>query len=523
MKGISQFFVVPIIALSLIACDEQETPTKDAKFTTIEVTDVALDKATVKSSLSVGTQNVLDCGFVWGTIATPSIGAAQEEHFGPKDKDQDITHTIAGLESNTTYYLRTFLILNSGTVYSDVLSFTTGKHSEFKTLPATGISFTKAMLSGELLYHNEILDCGFVWSETSDPTTTGANKKYFGPQSSDNLISFEIVGLEMNKKYYFRTFIISSTGITYGEELSLTTLPEVQWEVPGGFPGRKRMGAVSFVIGNYAYVGLGHGRETDENDHLEFLSDFWQFDMVTNEWTQKKDFPGGGRSGAIGFSIKDRGYVGTGGSSGGATKDFWEYNPITDDWIQKADFLGGNIGWAVGFSIDNKGYVGTGAQNGGPPFLKTFYEYDPGANQWSRKADFPGLAVDQAVGFSIGEYGYIGLGLREESWLGAVTDLWAYSPANDTWTKKKNCPSATSMDGSVAFVLNNKAYVTGGWGGEKTVWVYNPETDDWDADGEMAGSYRIGAVAFVAGNKAIIGTGATVSTFFKDFVEYTSE
>jgi N-acetylneuraminic acid mutarotase len=104
--------------------------------------------------------------------------------------------------------------------------------------------------------------------------------------------------------------------------------------------------------------------------------------------------------------------------------------------------------------------------------------------------------------------------------LGAVTDLWAYSPANDTWTKKKNCPSATSMEGSVAFVMNNKAYVTLGWGGEKIVWSYDPETDDWDADGEMLGSYRIGAVAFVAGNKAIIGTGATASTFFKDFVEY---
>ena len=126
-----------------------------------------------------------------------------------------------------------------------------------------------------------------------------------------------------------------------------------------------------------------------------------------------------------------------------------------------------------------------------------------------------------AVGFSIGEYGYIGLGLRKESWLGHVKDLWAYLPAIDTWTKKQNCPSEKSLDGSTAFVMNNKAYVTFGWGGEKIVWAYNPETDDWDQDGEMPGSYRIGAVAFVVGDKALVGTGSTASTFFKDFVEYT--
>ena len=42
------------------------------------------------------------------------------------------------------------------------------------------------------------------------------------------------------------------------------------------------------------------------------------------------------------------------------TNDFWEYDPSTNTWTQKADFGGTARNWAVGFSIGNKGYIGTG-------------------------------------------------------------------------------------------------------------------------------------------------------------------
>ena len=45
------------------------------------------------------------------------------------------------------------------------------------------------------------------------------------------------------------------------------------------------------------------------------------------------------------------------------TNDFWEYNPTTNSWSQKEIFPGSNRDKAVGFSINDKGYVGTGSSS----------------------------------------------------------------------------------------------------------------------------------------------------------------
>src|SRR4030095_11534791 len=94
-------------------------------------------------------------------------------------------------------------------------------------------------------------------------------------------------------------------------------------------------------------------------------------------WTQKADFGGTGRHGAVGFSIDGKGYIGT-GSIGRLhyVKDFWEYDPLTNAWTQKADFGGSGRWLAVGFSIGSKGYIGTGLASSGT-LKKDFWEFDP--------------------------------------------------------------------------------------------------------------------------------------------------
>jgi hypothetical protein len=42
------------------------------------------------------------------------------------------------------------------------------------------------------------------------------------------------------------------------------------------------------------------------------MKDFWEYDPATNTWTQKADFGGTARYSAVGFSIADKGYLGTG-------------------------------------------------------------------------------------------------------------------------------------------------------------------------------------------------------------------
>jgi hypothetical protein len=141
-------------------------------------------------------------------------------------------------------------------------------------------------------------------------------------------------------------------------------------------------------------------------------------------WEQTADFWGTGRRGAVGFSIMERGYMGTGFDNiSGYTKDFWEYDPRSNTWTQKADFGGTGRESAVGFSLGYKGYIGTGYDYRG--HTKDFWEYDPDADAWTQKADFGGAARTHAVGFSTWDKGYIGTGWNGLSY---YKDFWEYNP-----------------------------------------------------------------------------------------------
>jgi hypothetical protein len=47
-------------------------------------------------------------------------------------------------------------------------------------------------------------------------------------------------------------------------------------------------------------------------------------------WTKRSNFGGIARGGAIGFSIANKGYIGTGGVGYPYAKDFWEYDVAAD-------------------------------------------------------------------------------------------------------------------------------------------------------------------------------------------------
>ena len=61
-----------------------------------------------------------------------------------------------------------------------------------------------------------------------------------------------------------------------------------------------RRHAVGFSIGNKGYVGTGY------DNNINYHNDFWEYDPATDTWTQKANFGGGARYGAVGFSIGTR-------------------------------------------------------------------------------------------------------------------------------------------------------------------------------------------------------------------------
>lgn len=71
------------------------------------------------------------------------------------------------------------------------------------------------------------------------------------------------------------------------------------WVGLSDFDGIPRTDAVGFSIGNKGYIGTGY-------DGDERRVDFWEYDITRNTWTQKADLPGVARNGAIGFGIRKK-------------------------------------------------------------------------------------------------------------------------------------------------------------------------------------------------------------------------
>jgi hypothetical protein len=311
-------------------------------------------------------------------------------------------------------------------------------------------------------------------------------------------------------------------------------------DVPG--PNTSRAMAIGLSIGDKGYVGTG----------TPTLTDFWEYDPINENWTQKADVPYSAydyRYNAVAFSIGDKGYVGTGVTQFPwwvELSDFWEYDPEFDIWTQKADFGGVARQGAVGFSIGNRGYVGTGR---GDYLLSDFWEYDPTSlvngldvngnpmGAWTQKADFGGTARRLAVGFSIESKGYIGTGDDSSSEL-ASADFWEYDPTSlangldvngnpmGAWTQKADFGGGPRSE-AAGFSIGDLGYLgTGSWPAagflnSADFWEYDPTSlangldvngnpmGAWTQKADYGGGSMSKAVGFSIGNNGYLGTGYT--------------
>lgn len=151
------------------------------------------------------------------------------------------------------------------------------------------------------------------------------------------------------------------------------------WSVMNGFGGNKRRNATVFIINNKAYLGTGISNNVNQID-------FWEFDGASEIWTKKRDIDRGDedeynedysvlRTNAVSFVINGLGYVATGDNS----TSVWEYNPITDFWTERTGVEASGRNDAIGFSINNRGFVMLGRQGAG--YFDDLYEFKPNDEQ----------------------------------------------------------------------------------------------------------------------------------------------
>ncbi len=128
---------------------------------------------------------------------------------------------------------------------------------------------------------------------------------------------------------------------------------------------------------------------------------------------------------------------------------------------------------------------------------------------WIEQSDFEGLPRSNAVSFVVNNYVYVGTGYNDDADSEYMNDFWKYDPANDSWVKVADFPGA-GRSGAVAFVIGNKAYVGTGYNGKdrlKDFWEFDPAANSWTRKADFGGTARYGCVSFAIGNNGYIGTG----------------
>ena len=282
------------------------------------------------------------------------------------------------------------------------------------------------------------------------------------------------VGFSIGSKGYIGTGRDDASGTNFSNNFwEWDPLTDV-WTQKANFPGLGRAQALGFSIVNKGYIGLGFGNGGILGGVGIYYPDFWEWDQANNNWTKRADFPGLGREGVVGFSIGTKGYFGT-GLYGSLFNDFWEWDQGSDTWIRKADFPGEKRVHAVGFSIGTKGYIGTGGDGNFNIEYNDFWEWDQLSDLWVRKADFPGIKREIAVGFVIGTCGFIGTGYEKGgNQFGNLvnhSDFWAWDQGGDSWTRQADF-GAGGDGGGIAFSIGNSAYC--GYGGfTNCLWEFN--------------------------------------------------
>jgi N-acetylneuraminic acid mutarotase len=306
-----------------------------------------------------------------------------------------------------------------------------------------------------------------------------------------------------------RIFILTAAGCCF-----LAGAAAQVWTQKASFGGTSRYSAFSFSIGTKGYVGTGNDGITTGN----LTQDFWEYDQASNSWTQKATVPGGARYEAVGFSIGNKGYAGTGYSlASDNLTDMYEYDPVSNTWINKAPMPAGRNCAAV-FVLGSKAYIVSGDLVGNNSASNDAWEFDPAANTYTQRASMPASIRSRAIAFAIAGRGYVGGGYDNAS---NLSDFWQYDPATNSWQQKASLPMASRV--SVGFAINNRGFYGTGYANASTnaFYEYDPGTDSWMARPNFGGAVRWGASCFVIGIKGYVGGGRDGNSNYPDWWEYS--
>lgn len=225
------------------------------------------------------------------------------------------------------------------------------------------------------------------------------------------------------------------------------------WSLSAVFPGVRRQYARASVIAGKGYLYGG----IDLNSIP--LNDLWEYDPLTDSWTELAELPAAPRWQAASFVLNEELYYGTGRDWTIIYNDFWKYNPTNDAWEQLSSLPKTPCYETVSFALYDKGYLGVGRDCTGV-FLTDFWRYNPRTDEWVQTEDFPADARYYAKAESYGGYGIVGSGQNQFSEM--LNDFYAYDPIKENWTQLPSLPISNRRGMASAAIPFKGAFFIGG-------------------------------------------------------------
>lgn len=202
--------------------------TKAVVETNSSVTDIKYESAKLGFTIkNVGDPKCTEAGICYGTSSNPTI-------YGDKVVGSISTYLqkkdVTGLQENTTYYYRAYVIQDGEAVYGNTFSFKTAMRPSVSTLSVSNLqnqyglmNMWQVQLNGKVnsVGNPAINGRGFKYSTNGDPESSGTSVSASG--SSAGNYSASLSQLKSNTTYYVRAYVKNSLGYEYGELVTFTT------------------------------------------------------------------------------------------------------------------------------------------------------------------------------------------------------------------------------------------------------------------------------------------------------------
>ena len=243
------------------------------------------------------------------------------------------------------------------------------------------------------------------------------------------------------------------TGWTATADFYAFEMSTESWSPIESLPsGEERQYACGWSYNNFGFV---FGGATAGN----YKNDLWQYDPVLDQWSVLSNLPDVGRSGAMSFTIGDSAYV-VGGqtNTSDAVSQVWRYDFASDSWEQKADLpFGGR--WRSAVAVQNDTAYLLGGRNENGFFPDTLYRYIPTTDSWEFESELPFAGQTYAKMVEMNDKLVVCFGL--DSLNQSSDELCHYDLQLKTWHQSTSLPSS-GRRGGLAFANQNILFYTTG-------------------------------------------------------------